>query len=241
MWLDVVDLQEFYADPLGGVARRMIGRHLRETWPDVAGMNVLGIGFPTPYLNVFRGEASRVIAAMPASQGVLHWPNEGPGQTILTDEAELPLPDLSIDRVVLIHAVECSEAIRPMMREIWRVLSGSGRVIVIAPNRGGIWSRLERTPFGYGRPYSQSQLTRLLRDTMFTPITKRAALYVPPSRLRMVMSSAPVWENIGQRWLKIFSGAVGGVVSIEASKQIYAATPTLEASRRHGYATVPNQ
>ncbi len=241
MWLDVVDLQEFYADPLGGVARRMIGRHLRETWPDVAGMNVLGIGFPTPYLNAFRGEASRVIAAMPASQGVLHWPNEGPGQTILTDEAELPLPDLSIDRVVLIHAVECSEAIRPMMREIWRVLSGNGRVIVIAPNRGGIWSRLERTPFGYGRPYSQSQLTRLLRDTMFTPITKRAALYVPPSRSRMVMSSAPVWENIGQRWLRIFSGAVGGVVSIEASKQIYAATPTLEASRRHGYATVPNQ
>ncbi|MDP7100914.1 MAG: methyltransferase type 11, partial [Rhodospirillales bacterium] len=99
----------------------------------------------------------------------------------------------------------------------------------------------ERTPFGYGRPYSQSQLTRLLRDTMFTPITKRAALYVPPSRSRMVMSSAPVWENIGQRWLRIFSGAVGGVVSIEASKQIYAATPTLEASRRHGYATVPNQ
>ena len=238
MWLDVVDLQEFYAEPLGRVARRMIGRHLREAWPDVSGMSVLGIGFPTPYLNAFRGEASRVIAA---SQGVLHWPNEGPGQTILTDEAELPLPDLSIDRVVLIHAVECSEAIRPMMREIWRVLSSSGRVIVIAPNRGGIWSRLERTPFGYGQPYSQSQLTRLLRDTMFTPIAKRAALYVPPSRSRMVMSSAPVWENIGQRWLRVFGGAVGGVVSIEASKQIYAATPTLEASRRRGYVTIHNQ
>ena len=237
MWLDVIDLQEFYSDPLGRVARRMIGHHLREVWPDVSGMSVLGLGFATPYLNAFRNEASNVIAAMPASQGVIHWPSESAGQTIITDEAELPLADHSVDRVILIHAVECSESIRPMMREIWRVLSSSGRLIVIVPNRGGIWARLERTPFGFGRPYSQSQLTRLLRDTLFTPLAKHAALFVPPSRSRMVISSAPVWENIGQHWL----GAVGGVISIEASKQIYAATPTSKVARRRGYVTIPNQ
>lgn len=241
MWLDVIDLRDFYTDPLGRMAQRMISRHLREIWPDVSGLSILGMGFPTPYLNAFRNEASRVIAAMPASQGVLHWPNEGPGQTFLTDEAELPLADMSIDRVILIHAVECSEAIRPMMREIWRVLSSNGRLIIIAPNRRGIWARLERTPFGFGRPYSQSQLTRLLRDTMFTPLAKGAALYAPPSRSRMMISSAPFWENIGQRWLSPVGGAMGGVISIEASKQIYAATPTLKSTRRRGYITVPNQ
>jgi len=241
MWLDAIDLQEFYADPLGRVARRIIGLHLREVWPDVTGLRVLGIGFPTPYLNAFRNEAKIVIAAMPASQGVVHWPNEGPGQCVLTDEAELPLPDLSIDRIILVHAVECSEAIRPMMREIWRVLSSNGRLIVIVPNRRGIWARLERTPFGFGRPYSQSQLTRLLRDTLFTPIAKRAALYVPPSRSRMMMSSAPVWESLGQRWLSPVGGAMAGVISIEANKQIYAATPTLKTSRQRGYVTIPNQ
>jgi hypothetical protein len=234
MWLDAVDLRDFYASPLGHVARRMISRHIRTICPDVSGMNVLGLGFPTPYLNAFRNEADRVIAAMPASQGVLHWPSDDINQTILTDEAEIPLPDLSVDRVIMLHAVECAEAVRPMMREVWRILSASGRVIIIAPNRRGIWARLERTPFGYGRPYTTQQLNRLLRDTMFTPIAAHGALYVPPARSRMIMSSAPAWENIGRRWFS----ALGGVISVEASKQIYAATPTATMAKRRRFVTV---
>jgi len=234
MWLDAVDLQEFYASPTGLTARRMISRHVRDIWPDVKGMNVLGIGFPTPYLNAFRSEASCVMAAMPASQGVIHWPIDGTNHTCLSLESELPFPDLSIDRVLMVHAVECAETIRPMMREIWRVLSGSGRLLVIAPNRRGIWARLERTPFGYGRPYTPSQLSRLLRDTLFMPLQSGSALYVPPSKSRMIISSAPAMEKIGKRWLP----ALGGVISVEAGKQIYSATPLGEGARRRAYATV---
>ena len=237
MWLDAIDLREFYASPLGLTTRRVIGKHVRQLWPNVKGMNVLGIGFPLPYLNAFRGEAKRVISAMPASQGVLHWPNEAANQTCLTLESELPLPDLSIDRVLMIHALECTESVRPMMREVWRILSGGGRIIVITPNRRGIWTRLERTPFGYGRPYSLAQLSRLLRDTMFIPMTSSGALYVPPSKSRMVMSSAPAWENIGKCWFS----ALGGVISVEAGKQIYAGTPVGETAKRRVYATIPGQ
>jgi SAM-dependent methyltransferase len=236
MWMDAVDLRDFYAAPLGRVARRIIRAHLRTLWPDVTGLSVMGLGFATPYLGAFRAEAGRVIAAMPASQGVLHWPAEGAGLTFLGDESELPLPDLSVDRVVLIHAVECAERLRPMMREVWRVLAGSGRLIVVVPNRRGIWARLDRTPFGYGRPYTPDQIVRLLRDTMFTPIATHGALYVPPSRSRMVLSAAPAWENVGRRWFH----AVSGVVTVEASKQIYAATPGTEPARRRAYAPVPN-
>lgn len=237
MWLDAVDLNEFYASPLGRVARRMIGRHLRGLWPDVSGMTVLGVGFPTPYLNAFRNEAGCTIAAMPASQGVIHWPSDGPGQTMLSLESELPLPDLSVDRVLMVHAVEYAESLRPMMREIWRVLSGSGKLIIIAPNRRGIWARLDRTPFGYGRPYTPSQISRLLRDTMFMPTGSSGALFLPPTRSRMLLSSAPAWENIGGHWFN----ALGGVITVEAGKQIYAATPVSEAARRRSYVTVLNQ
>ena len=107
MWLDITELQDFYKNPLGRMTSRVIGQHIREIWPDVNGMNLLGLGFSTPYLNVFLHEASNIIAAMPASQGAIHWPNEGAGQTIITDEAELPIEDISIDRVILIHSVEC--------------------------------------------------------------------------------------------------------------------------------------
>ena len=138
MWSDVVDLNEFYASRMGLVARRMIRRRLRQIWPDVRGLAVLGLGYATPYLHQFRDEAERTIAVMPAPQGVTHWPHNDRGLVCLSEETDLPLPDLCIDRLVLVHAVENSENLRLMMREAWRVLSDSGRLVVVVPNRRGI-------------------------------------------------------------------------------------------------------
>jgi hypothetical protein len=109
MYVDVVDLRDFYLSRLGQVARRMIRRRMRFIWPNVAGMRMLGLGYATPYLRPFRDEAERVIAAMPSSQGVLIWPAEGPNAVTLVEESELPLQDFSIDRVVLEHGLEYSE------------------------------------------------------------------------------------------------------------------------------------
>jgi SAM-dependent methyltransferase len=237
MWNDAVDLRDFYSTSLGQVARRAIRQRIRAAWPDVKNESVLGLGYATPYLGLFRTEERRVAAAMPAAQGVLHWPPEAKGLTLLADEAELPFEDLSIDRVLVIHALECTEQVRPLMREIWRVLSASGRLLIVAPNRAGLWARFERTPFGHGRPYSPNQLSRLLRDTMFTPIGAASGLFVPPSRWRMVLSAAPAWENIGSRWFPRFAG----VVIAEATKQIYAAHPEAKARRRRAVLDMPRR
>lgn len=235
MWTDVVDLRDFYDTSLGQVARRMIRRQLRQMWPDVGGQRVLGLGFATPYLRPFLGEAERVLAVMPASQGVLPWPPEGPGLTMLADETDLPLPDRSMDRIVLVHALEATEQVRGMMREIWRVLADGGRLAIVAPNRRGIWARLERTPFGNGRPYTTGQLARMLRDNMFTPVANSGALFLPPTTSRMVLRSAPAVEELGRRWFEGFAG----VNIVEATKQIYAASPLREGkARRHAYAPV---
>src|SRR5690349_21547402 len=116
---DVVDLRDFYATSLGQVARRMIRRRLRLLWPDVANLRVLGIGYSMPYLRLFQGEAERILALMPAAQGVLTWPSDGPNLVALGDEAELPLPDNAIDRVLLVHALEGSEQVRNLLKEVW--------------------------------------------------------------------------------------------------------------------------
>ena len=227
MWHDVVDLRDFYETQLGAMARRMIRRGVRSMWPDVKGQRILGLGYATPYLRQFLTEAERTLAFMPASKGVLHWPSEGRGLTALVDEAELPLPDLSVDRVLLVHGLESSEYQRDMLREAWRVLTGEGRLLIVAPNRGGIWARLERTPLGWGQPYSAAQLSRLLRDNMFTPTRSRRALYIPPLRTRALLRSAPAWERIGSRWFPTF----GGVVLVEAGKQLYASNLQVERKR----------
>jgi SAM-dependent methyltransferase len=228
MWSDVTDLNEFYRSRLGQVARRLITRRLRELWPNVRGLSVLGVGYATPYLRAFREEAERVMAIMPAPQGVLHWPENDPCLACLSDETELPLPDMSVDRLLLVHAVESSEHLRAMMREAWRVLSDSGRIIVVVPNRRGIWARFEqRSPFGHGQPYSQGQIRHVLRDCLFAPTATEHALFVPPSQMRLVLQSARAFEQAGNRWFQ----AISGVLIIEAVKQLYAATPVQGKAR----------
>jgi SAM-dependent methyltransferase len=236
MYSDVVDLRDFYETSLGQVATRMLRRRLRQIWPDVGGLRVIGLGYASPYLRPFLGEAERVAAFMPAAQGVLHWPKEGPNVTVLVDEAELPLQDASVDRILLVHALECSEQVRPLLAECWRALAGGGRLLVMVPNRRGIWARLDRTPFGAGHPYTPNQLSKLLRDAAFTPVESAAALFIPPTPSRMVLSAAGAWESVGARWFTRFAG----VVLIEATKQIYARPkPVPAANRRLVYRPAP--
>lgn len=225
---DVVDLRDFYRTPLGGVARRMIRRAVRRIWPDLHGMRLLGIGYPAPFLTAVSPETERTVALMPASLGVLAWPPEGANLALLADEDELPFADFSMDRVLLVHALETSEQASRLLKEVWRVLAGGGRLLIVVPNRRGIWARLDRTPFGSGRPYTMSQLSQLLRDELFTPVATGSALFVPPSRSRMVLRSARAWERVGARWFPTFAG----VVIVEATKQIYAKPTATRAPRR---------
>ncbi len=225
---DVIDLRDFYASSLGQATRRLIRRHVRQMWPDLTGQRVLGLGYATPYLGPYLGEAERVLGLMPAVQGVLHWPPEGPNLTALVEEADLPLADMSVDRVILVHALEHAEQLRPLLREIWRVMAGGGRLLIVAPNRRGLWARLDRTPFGHGHPYTAAQLSRLLRDNLFTPLETRAGLFVPPFASRLWLTSAPAWERVGQRWFT----RVAGVIMVEAGKQLYAPTAIRTVVRR---------
>ncbi len=215
---DVIDLREFYATRLGQVARKLVRYRIRQLWPDVSGLDLLALGYPSPYLRQFQGEARRVLAFMPAQQGVHRWPVRDRNKVALVDEMELPLPDASVDRVLLIHGLENAEQAGPLLREVWRVLASGGRLLVVVPNRRGIWARMERTPFGQGHPFSPGQLSRLLRDNLFLPGTRGTALYVPPVTSRMLLRTAAAWENIGQRLGNTFAG----VLLMEADKQIYA-------------------
>ena len=169
MTIDVIDLRDFYSQRLGIVARRLINRGIRARWPDAAGQRVLGLGYPTPYLGLFREDSERCIAFMPAAQGVLKWPTARPALATLVDEFSMPLPDAAVDRILLVHALEMSDDPERLLREVWRVLAPSGRLIAVIPNRRGVWTRTDNTPFGHGRPYSRAQITQLLRQTWFTP------------------------------------------------------------------------
>src|SRR6202521_3555982 len=221
MSIDVVDLRNFYTQRLGTVGRRFIGRGIRGRWGDTRAMRVLGIGYSTPYLGLFREEAERCLAFMPASQGGVKWPSARPTLTALLEEFQLPLPDSAVDRILLVHALETSHDAAALLRECWRVLAAGGRILAVVPNRRGLWARMDTTPFGYGRPYSRSQITHLLRETWFTPTAWGDALYMPPIDRRWFLRAASAWERTGAT----VSAPFAGVHLVEATKQVYRAIP----------------
>jgi len=232
---DVVDLSDFYQTPLGKVTRQLLRQRIREMWPDVSGQSLLGLGFATPYLRQFMAEAERLFAIMPAGQGVIHWPRDAPNLTALADETELPLQDYSIDRILMVHALEGSDHPGDMLREAWRVLAGGGRLLLVVPNRRSLWAQVERTPFGFGQPYSASQVSRLLRNHSFTPIRSMSGLYFLPYRNRSWLKAAPGWERLARSWLPGFAGAI----LVEATKQVYGAKPVRARRRRAVQQMVP--
>jgi SAM-dependent methyltransferase len=217
MAIDVVDLRSFYETALGEVAQRLVSRQLRARWGDHSGMRILGLGYATPFLSDFREKAQRVRAFMPATQGVVHWPLTGRSATALVEASMTPLPDASIDRILLVHALEVDEHPQDLLDEIWRILAPGGKVLVIAPSRTGLWARVDTTPFGYGHPYSRGQLQTLLQESQFLPVFWGEALYVPPFQRTSLLKSAPAFERIAGR----FSLPGGGVHLVEATKQLY--------------------
>ncbi|MEI2387093.1 methyltransferase domain-containing protein [Breoghania sp. JC706] len=221
MYLDVRDMRRFYEQRIGLVVRQLVGQRIQALWPDIRGMRLLSLGFTTPYLRPYLRQAERIVVAMPAQQGVIAWPPEGPSRTTLVDEGNLPLPDACIDRALLVHTLDLSNDSLAVLREVWRVLVPGGRLLAVVPNRRSLWSQFETTPFGYGRPFSRGQLSAFLRQTRFVPAAAEGALYVPPFRSRLVLRSARGWERVGHRLWPAFAG----VLVVEAEKQLYQTIP----------------
>jgi SAM-dependent methyltransferase len=229
MYSDIVDLREFYLNPLGQAVRRLLRARLRRIWPNVKGERILALGYGTPLLRPWLGDAETLLPMMPAAQGVAYWPREGPNISTLVDIGDLPLRDQSIDRVILIHALEAVPEAAGMLRETWRVLKSGGRILMIVPNRRGIWAHSDRTPFGTGQPYSAFQIKDALRDHGFLVDRTWRALFMPPSQSRMWLSMADMLEKTGE---KLFPG-FGGLLIMEAGKQIYAPLAAKAKLTRH--------
>jgi hypothetical protein len=224
MYQQAPDLREFYSSMLGRVALRVLRPRLRHFWPDVHGERILGVGYATPFLRPFAAEAERVAALMPARQGAVFWSSyEGAaggahGQVCLCEEDAWPIETSSVDRIIVVHGVPGAENLDAVLRESWRVLTGQGRLLLIVPNRAGVWARFDHTPFGQGSPFSVGQIRQHLRDYLFVPERAEGALFMPPTASRMVLSAAPIVEKLGRTLFNAF----GGVNIIEASKQVYA-------------------
>lgn len=232
----VVNLRQFYATPFGESVRSLIARRLSVLWPESASDTALGIGFAMPYMSGYLARRAPAIVCMPAAQGAVYWPPEQDNVVFLAYESELPLPENSVNRVILMHSVEHSEQLSGLMSEVWRVLTPGGRVMMVVPNRLSFWARSERSPFGYGQPFTATQARALLTEHNFTLMRSASALFAPPLYWNWLWRIAPKIEAVGN----FLCPPLGGVLFIEAEKQLYAAIkqPAM-ARKKYRAAIVP--
>jgi SAM-dependent methyltransferase len=228
MAADVHAAADFYGTTRGAVTALLLRERLSALWPDLRGQSVLGIGFAAPYLRLWRAQAARCIAVTPAQIGATRWPLGQPCLSCTAEEDSLPFQDLTFDRIILVHGLEAAENARRMLRETWRVLKDDGRLLVVAPNRTGLWAYVEQTPFGHGQPYSFGQLGRLLAGALYRIEQRDTVLWVPPVGPRLVLRGAGLFERAGRRLMP----ATAGVIICEAVKDVYAAMPLKPAPRR---------
>lgn len=218
MHLDVLELRNFYyRTGIGRAAQRAVRDRLVGLWPPQPGLTVVGFGFAVPLLRPYLAPSRRVIGLMPGQQGVMPWPVGMANVSVLCAEGYWPVATESVDRLVLLHALETSENPSALLEECQRVLAPGGKALFVVPNRSGLWARRDRTPFGFGRPYSLGQIESQLRAHGFAPERHTAALFAPPSSRRFWLRTAAMWERVGTHLSTRFAG---GVLMVEAGKEV---------------------
>lgn len=217
------ELRSFYGDPKGALVRRILAAQLADAWGTADNCDVLGLGYATPWLGGFNG-ARRVIAAMPGGQGAEPWVTSNRNRTVLVDDRALPFAAGLFDRILLVHALEEADDPQALLNEASRLLSPSGRLIIVSAARGGLWARNEATPFGHGRPFSRRQMEGLIRSSGLEPRAWSQALYVPPWRAML-----PFSDGIEQVGRLLFPGTAG-LLLMEAGRLTYA-RPKLRGAR----------
>lgn len=212
------DLKEYYATPQGQGVLNLLLKRFGAWWPDkeLDGDTMIGAGYALPYLERCAGPRG-LYALLPGEMGALVWPNSGRQRCMLSEPHAWPLPPASVDYIVMVHALEYAVDAGDMMEEAWRTLKPEGRLIIVVPNRTGLWARAEKTPFGHGRPFTHTQLHDLLRDHNFSLERMTGALLAPPWRKAMLVEKvSPVIEALAP-----MCAPLCGAIVAEASKRLY--------------------
>ncbi len=219
MAVDITDLAEFYASPLGRQVQSVVCERINHIWPSPAGKDdvVLGYGYASPLVAPL-WPSTHWHLLMPQQQGVLAQDGITGSRkpTILGHEGYWPVRDNSVNRLLVMHGLEAANHVERVLDEAWRVLQPNGRALFMVPNRRGLWARSDVTPFGAGRPFSRRQLTQTLRRTGFVPAQMQPALMLPPSLPVRAMQSL----RRAERMVSFILPQLGGVWLIEAIKQV---------------------
>ncbi len=219
--LDILKLRNWSHGAVGKMAAQTVNHALEQVCTRRRAQRILLLGFTAPYVHLWEKE-SQVTMAYPSWMGAMSWPKSGMNQGVLVHDSALPFGDEMFDTIVVAHTLEHSFHEEAAVQELYRVLKPeSGKIIIMTANRLSNWSRREAlSPLARGRPYTGSQVSRLLKDAKFTVTGQKAILHTPCLGFSFLLKQSVFFEKIGRSVHSPF----GGIIMTEAKKQVYKGT-----------------
>ena len=210
-WLDT---------PFGQALLAQEKRLVEEAFDGLFGEQCLQLGVwgePNAFLRFARTQRAACIADLPDAEG-------GPGA--IGQLHRLPVASDSVDVVFLPHTLDFSdERSHAILREVDRVLTSHGNIVLLGFKPGGLWG-LRRLipgagiPPGAGHPIGDRQLSDWLQllDMRIQSVTRYFFRWPLPGNKG---ASSPVWEARGQR----FWPELAACYMLTAQKRVVTLTP----------------
>ena len=231
------DLVKFYASDLGKTCVKIIQNKLNKIVIKQNNQKILGFGYLLPYILNNDLESKVNFLAIPSANNQIKWNKNNYNSSLELDEKALPFQDLHFDKILISHWFEVSSRLDLVIDELWRILKGQGKLILIIPNAFSLWAINENNPFGKCRPFSKYQIIRLLNSHGFEEIKVHYCLYHPPYHNKFILRNFQTIEFLGN---KVFY-KIGGVMIIEATKFNYAIPKTKLKAYRYNLPKVSIQ
>lgn len=217
MHSNIDELNRFYQSKLGKLVANCVEQKINSAFANFDDLNILSFGFASPFINKINQSTNRLANFIPYEIGIQRWPQSGANKTIIGNENNMPFADSCFDRAICIHGIEGAQNPKKLLREFWRIIKDDAEVTFVITNRRSAWAQFDTSPFGHSRPYSKSQISRLLDDSMFEIVEIDRILTFPPFSIGLSKKYAAIWEKVGKKlW-----PAIGGLLVIRAKKRLF--------------------
>jgi SAM-dependent methyltransferase len=213
------ELESWYDSGQGRYALEQIRATLASKLETAFGYHILQLG-------PVRGE--NLLAASPINHHIHAGERGGQGVGLLCEADEIPLDSDSVDVIVAHHCMEFSANPHQVLRELQRVLTPQGHLLLVGFNpmslRGvaTMVRRLNRrSPWRHYQPVSEGRVTDWLRLLGCPPESRRFVYSIPPlgrGRLREALRR-------GDHWLCRHNLPIGGLYVVHAIKQVAGVHP----------------
>jgi len=218
-------VQQWLKTPLGDALVQQESRIVEEALDGIFGEQCLQLGLwseSNTFLKHARTQRTSLIDEAagderPSALGQLH---------------RLPVAGDTIDCVVLPHVLDYSDRPHAILREVDRVLTSHGHLVILGFKTGGLWGIRRLVP-GAGLPPDAQHLVpeRRLRDWLelldlrIHGVTCFFYRWPLPGNRR---ASSPRWERRGQRWWP----ELAACYMLTAQKRVSTLTPVRPVWRR---------